>query len=196
MPVMLKFRQSMTALIVVGTVLLAACASTTTKVMGSWKDNQYAKKVTKVLVISLAEEPPVRQTAESIVTAKLRERGVDAVASSTLMPMDDKIDRESVKAAIAGKGFDSVLVTRLLGVDLNTGYVPPDSRIYNLTVNVEPGYTAHRPVVSIQINLYNTAQEQLVWSMTTQSSNYDTVADVVNAYASVLVKTLAKQGLI
>jgi hypothetical protein len=187
----------MTALVAAGALLLTACASTSTKIMGSWKDDHYAGKITKVLVISLAEEPPIRQKAESIVVAKLRRRGVDAVASNTLMPMDEKIDRETVKAAIAGKGFDSVLVTRLLGVNLNTGYVPPEqTTVYNLTVTVSPGYTVHRPVVSTRVDLYDTANEHLIWSMTTQSSNHDTVADVVNAYSSVMVKAMAKQGLI
>ena len=187
----------MTAVFVAGALMLAACASTTTKIMGSWKDDHYAKKIAKVLVISLAEEPPIRQKAEGIVAAKLRKRGVDAVASSTLMPMDEKIDRETVKAAITGKGFDSVLVTRLLGVNLNTGYVPPEqATLYNLTVNVAPGYTAHRPVVSTRIDLYDTAGGNIVWSMTTQSSNHDTIADVINGYSSVMVKIMAKQGLI
>jgi len=193
---MSSVRQAMATVVVLGALILTACASTSTKIMGTWKDDHYTKKITKVLVVSLAEEPPIRREAEGIVVAKLRQRGIDAVASSDLMPMDQKIDRETVKAAITGKGFDSVLVTRLLGVDLNTGYVPPDPTIYNFTLSVEPGYTAHRPVVSIQINLYDTAQEQLVWSMTTQSTNYDTIAEVIRSYSSILVKNLAKHGLI
>ncbi len=193
---MSTIRQTTTALVIIGALMLAACASTDTKIMGTWKDDQYARKITKVLVVSLAEEASIRQKAEGIVVAKLRKRGVDAVASSDIMPADEKIDRDTVRAAIAGKGFDSVLVTRLLGVDLNTGYVPPDSTIYNFTVKVEPGYTAHRPVVFIQINLYNTAKAQLVWSMTTQIHNHGTVADVIDAYSSAMVETLVKQGLI
>lgn len=194
---MFKHRQSMATVLVAGALILAACASTSTKIMGLWKDDQYAKKITKVMVISLAEEPPIRQKAEGIVAAKLRKRGVDAVASSTLMPLDEKIDRDTVKAAIAGKGFDTVLVTHLVGVNLNTGYVPPEqTTVYNLTINVTPGYTVHRPVVSIQIDLYDTKNQHLVWSMTTQTSSHGTVADVIDSYSSVLVKKLAKQGLI
>ena len=193
---MSNLRVTVIAAILAEVLTLAACATTTTKVVGTWKDDHYDKKISKVLVVSLAEEAPIRQKAEAMVAAKLRDRGIDAVTSSTIMPLDSDINRETVAAAIAGKGFDSVLVTRLLGVDLNTGYVPPDSTIYNFTVNVTPGYTAHRPVVSIRIDLYETGQGRLVWSMTTQHANYNNVPGVIDAYSSTLVSALAKQGLI
>jgi hypothetical protein len=175
---------------------VAACAGTSTQVVGSWKDDQYSTKISKVVVISLADETPIRQKEEHIVVAKLRKRGIDAVASSDIMRLDEKLTRATVSAAIAGKGFDSVLVTRPLGTDMNTGYVAPDSTIFFSNLTVTPGYTTHQAVVFTQIELYEAQHGHLVWSMTTRITNHSTVKDIVESYCAAMTKKLAQAGLI
>lgn len=200
----LQGRHIRAALVLVIIPVLASCATTSTKVVGSWKDDHYTKTISKVLVISLAEETPIRELAEHTLAAKLRSKGVNAVASSDLMPVNEKIERKTVRAAIAGKGFDTVLVTRLVSVNLNTGYVPPTPTVYNFdsstpqsfSVTVSPGYTEHRPVASIEINLYATGSAHLIWSMTTRNSDYNTVKDVIDSYSSAVIRSLSKDGLI
>lgn len=186
------------------TGLLAACASaTTTDVTGQWHDPQYHGKLGKVLVISLAEEPFIRRSFEDTVTAELSRRGVTAVASADIIPLDRKIDRKTVKAAMAGRGFDTVLVSRLIGIDNSADYVPPSpiedfdsfySHAYTMVYS--PGYLARRTVVSIRINVYETRHGRLVWSMTSRTFNHSNVADVIHSLSETITRQLARQGLL
>jgi len=186
------------------TWLLASCAATTTTdVTDQWRDPQFHGKFAKVLVISMAEEASIRQSFENTMTAKLRKQGIEAVASSDIIPLDQKIDRKTVKAAMAGKGFDTVLVSRLIGIDTSSDYVPPSpaqdfdsfySHAYAMVYS--PGYLARRTVVSVRINVYETRHGRLIWSMTSQTFNHSNVADVIQSLSSTITRELGQQGLL
>jgi hypothetical protein len=186
--------------------LLASCASTPTTrsdVIGTWKADNYDRKLSNFLVISLSDEPGMRGKVESILAGRLKKEGLHAVASSDIMPADEEINRKTVKAAMAGKGFDGVLVSRLLGVERSAVYVPPspdttfDSSLNGIApIVTSPGYVEHRSVISLQIDLYDTASKHLVWSLMTQTVNPDNVTDMLNNLADAVVTDLRTKGLI
>lgn len=186
-------------------LILAACATpTTTHVTSQWKDTRYHEKIHKVLVISLAEEPAIRQSFEKTMVEKLHGQGVEAVASSDIIPADAKIDRKTVRAAMAGKGFDTVLVSRLIGIDTSTAYIPPAPSTESFDVYYShayatvftPGYLARRTVVSIEIKLYDTGRGHLIWSLTSQTFNHSNVMDVIHSLSGTIIHNLRQQGLI
>lgn len=186
--------------------LLAACATTPsirTNVIGTWKADNYDKKLSDFLVIALADEPSIRSKVESLMAGKLEKAGLRAMASSDIMPADEEIKRATVEAAMGGKSFDGVLVSRLLGVDQSTTYVPPSPDITfentfqrSAPIITTPGYVEHQSVLFVQIDLYDTASEHLVWSMKTQTLNLDTVTDFVNNLSDILVHELQTGDLI
>lgn len=196
------------ALVIAVTAMLAACAQAHISI-GSWKDPAYHKKITKVFVIGVTRRAKIRQDFETSVVEKLQQKGVTAVASANLIPLDKDIGKEAVKArvkaAIEGKGYDAVLVSRLIGVDKTATYVPPTSRMdYTYTgaimtaytMEFTPGHMVHDVVVSIETNLYDTASEKLVWSMTSRSFNPVDAAEVIMPLSDSIIKDLAKNGLI
>ena len=187
-------------------LLVASCASTQTTrtdVIGTWKADNYARKLSDVLIVSLADEPGLRDKIESIVADRLEKRGLRAVASSDIMASDEDINRRTVKAAMAGRRFDGVLVSRLLGVERRAVYVPPSpettlDNVFNVTAPIvhEPGRIERRSVVTLQIDLYDTASEHLVWSLKMQAVNPANVTDVVNDLADAVIHDLRINGLI
>ncbi len=196
------------ALITPWIVMLAGCASPHISI-GSWKNSAYHKKIAKVFVIGVTQRTEIRHAFETSVVEKLRQKGVTAVASSGLVTLDKDMGKEAVKArvkaVIEGKGFDAVLVSRLIGVDKTTTYVPPSSRMeYSFTRDVmtaysvafTPGYLIHDTVVSIETNLYDTASEDLVWSMTSKSFNPADAAEVIKPLSDSIIQDLKKNGLI
>lgn len=196
------------ALITPWLLMLSACTQSHITI-GSWKDTAYQKKVAKVFVIGVTPRAAIRRAFETTVVEKLRQRGVTAVASAALVPLDKDLGKEAVKArvkaAIAGKGFDAVLVSRLLGVDKTSTYVPPSARMeYSFTRDIitaysvafTPGYQVHDTVVSIETNLYDTATEDLVWSMRSRSFNPADAAEVITPLSDAIIKDLAKNRLI
>lgn len=205
---MVNVRTYAPALITLWVLMLGACAQSHISI-GSWKDTAYQKKVTKVFVIGVTPRAEIRRAFETDVVQRLRQRGVTAVASVDLVPLDKDLGKEAVKArvkaAIAGKGFDGVLVSRLIGVDKTTTYVPPSATMeYSFSRDVmtaysvafTPGQLIHDTVVSIETNLYDTATEDLVWSMRSKSFNPVDADEVINPLADAIVKDLAKKRLI
>jgi len=187
-------------------LLVASCASsptTHTRVMGSWKLDNYHKRLSNFLVISMSDEPGIRGKVESILAEGLKKQGLSAVASSDIMPPSEEISRQSVKTAMSGKGFNGVLITRLLGVDSGAVYVPPSpdtsfESVFNsnMPIVVSPGRVEHRSVISVQVDLYDPASEHLVWSLKTQSVNADNVTAAVNGLTDAVIKELRIKDLI
>lgn len=133
----------------------------------------------------------------------LEKQGLHAVASSDIMPADEQINRKTVRAAMAGKGFDGVLVSRLLDLDQSTINIPPsqDSTFDNsfdgvAPIVISPGYVEHLSVISLQTNLYDTASKRLVWSLKSQTFNFNTVSDMVQSVSQVVINNLRAMGLI
>lgn len=197
-----------TAVTIAVSAMLAACAQSYISI-GSWKDPSYHKKLTKVFVIGVTRRAELRREFETDVVNALRRRGVTAVASFGLVPLKRDIGKEAVKArvkaAIDGKGYDGVLVSRLIGVDKTTSYVPPVSRMdytYSgaimraYSVEFTPGHLVHDVVVSIETDLYDTASEKLVWSMTSKSFNPTDAVEVIKPLSDSIIKNLTKNALI
>lgn len=203
------------AVIVMSAFILASCAAipeSRTVITGTWKDDAYNKKLSTFLVISLADEPGIRVKVENTIVQRLGMEGLRAEASSDLMPVEQKIDRENVRAAMAGKGFEAVLVSRLLGVESEATYVPPSAETTfdsffgaqgpmlspypQSVITTTPGYTQHRSVVSLQIDLYEAEQRHLIWSLKSQTFNPGNVTEVIDKLAEAIVSDLKAKGLI
>jgi len=202
----MSMRRPWVLVLLMSAFLLAACASTPTthtEVTGSWKVDNYNGKFSNLLVISHAAEPGIREKVESIMVKSLEKQGLHAVASSDIMPADEQINRKTVRAAMAGKGFDGVLVSRLLDLDQSTINIPPsqDSTFDNsfdgvAPIVISPGYVEHLSVISLQTNLYDTASKRLVWSLKSQTFNFNTVSDMVQSVSQVVINNLRAMGLI
>lgn len=190
--------------VLLSAVMLASCASSNT-VVGTWKDKDYHKQLSKVLVIGLTKRANLRRAFEDTLVRKLRAKGVDATASTGIVHLGDNLDRASVKAdikaAIEKDRFDNVLVTHLIKVDQQTTYIPPGDHpkysFYGTIMTVyssvyTPGYLVNSTVVSLETDLYDTVSEKLVWSMTSQSFNPKTAQDIIDTLSDYIVKDLAQ----
>lgn len=194
------------AALILCTLLLASCASTPTShttVLGTWKADNFNKRLSSFLVISLSDEPGIRDKFESIMVNRLEKEGLHAVASSDIMTADEEINRGTVKAAMAGKDIDGVLVSSLLGVEREAIYVPPSpdnslETIFNRAAPIitSPGYVEHRSVITMQIDLYDTTSEHLVWSLRSQTVNPPNVTEVMDRLSNEIVKDLRSKALI
>jgi hypothetical protein len=187
-------------------LLLISCAATPTShssVLGAWKADNYNKQLSSFLVISLSDEPGIREKFESIMVGRLEKEGLHAVASSDIMAADEEINQGTVKAAMAGKGIEGVLVSHLLGVQRGAIYVPPSpdnslETTFNGTAPIvtSPGYVEHRSVITLQIDLYDTASEHLVWSLRSQNVNPPNMTEVMNWLSNAVINDLRVKGLI
>ena len=191
-----------TCLLLTG-LILGACAST--RPVMEWRDEGFSGQLNHILVIAAADQATRRHAIEDDYVKALTAVPVTAVPSYTLMDSDIELSRETVEAAIEGQGFDGVLVTRLLGVEEVEEYQPPVTydhyrsyhRYYQRSLDYSsPGYYRKYKIVKLETNLYDTATQELIWSMQSETIDPSAPQDVIEAQIILTIERLAQGGLV
>jgi len=189
-------------------LVLASC--TATRTTAQWRDQNVDRRYARILVIGVSEQVILRRSFEDKLVAELQQRGVEATSSASMMPLDQKISRETVKAAIEGKGFDGVLVTHMVGAREEQVYYPPTyyplaiphyrryypyySHVYDYVY--EPGYYDRYRVVRLETNLYDTDTENIVWSLQSDTVDSNAPQKVIDSVIENTIEALQAQRLI
>lgn len=188
--------------------MLSGCAST--RLIGTWSEPTYKNKIQKILVVGLAQNESIKRSYESTLSEVIRAKGAQAEPAGDMLPVGSEATKESIKAAIAGKGFDTVLVTRLVSKQEEQRYVPgtpypvPHSYYYGFNdyyMNVyptvySPGYLVNDTIVNLETNIYETEGGKLVWAVMSESFNPDDVNKEIRSLSEVLVDRMKKDGLL
>jgi len=189
--------------------LLAACG-TTTKIPNAWRNPAHeGAPYQKVFVIGVGENDTNRRLFEDRFAATLSSKGGVASPSYGALPHSERLTEAQIRGAIQGGGYDGVVVTRLLGVEEKTEYVPP--RTYTVprhyggyygyygtswdTVH-EPGYSTTRTIVRLETNLYDVGTGELAWSGQSETFNPDSLTDIIESATKAVAKRLGKERLI
>lgn len=188
--------------------LLSSCASTTMESVQRAPDF-HITQIRKILIVGITQTPGVRELFEDEFVRQWKDRGVDAVASSTILPADVTLDKAGVEPVAKARGFDSVLVTRVLkrqaikpqvaGAPGGSTIGTPEEDQSNLTnyihaVVASPEYGAESGIVYqvavLSTNIYNVATEQKVWSGTTQTLVTGDIPKLVRPFIKVILKNI------
>ncbi len=158
----MKKTQLRRALLLVSSVLVLAisgCANNST-ITHSYVDPTLHKlNLRGVMVIAVTQKMESRIDYEDAFAAALRKKGINVVASHTLLPMQ-KPTSEEVVAAASKANLDTVLVTRYLGAQTQEVYHP--GTIY---YDVAPVYAPYgRHYGGYYGHAYEVAYQQPVWS--------------------------------
>ena len=184
------------------TLLLSACA---TRPTAEWQDSNYTGPIRNVLIIGVSDRETSRRIFEETFVSELDTLNVAATASATLMAADEKISKETVQAAIEGKSIDTVLVTRLLGVEERESYHQPTSTryygnyysYYSQSWNYAySGYYRKYQVLKLETNVYDVKTEKLVWSMQSESVDPQSTTQVIKDQIKLVIKALSERELL
>jgi hypothetical protein len=163
--------------------ILAACAGpqvTRTQPLEASADAPYDN----VLVVSLFTSFDMRRYLERAIVKELEARGVEAVASTSLIDVKTPLNRDSVLAAVTEAGSDAVLVTQLM--DGESSFKARDRRPES-TYNVRPTYyynvwnvelaeysepkgleAVHEVLMATQV--FSVSTKEPVWTIETRST--------------------------
>jgi len=193
------------------TVLLAACAI---KPLVEWRDNNFTGTVDNILIIGVSDQPVVRRLFEDTFVKELASLGVSAKSSYQELTDEQISSKDTLEAAIRAQSMDSVLVTRIIGVEEIKTYTPPTythtytpsnfNRYYrdyhsyfNHAVQVAtPAYWDKYDVLKLESNLYDSASQQLIWSVQSESFDPRSATQLIDDQITVAIKSLRKTGLI
>ncbi len=133
--------------------------------------------------------------------------GASALASYQLIPDEDALEKEQIVEAIDGREIDGVLITRLVSEDKRQRHVQPRSvgpvgygyyghyyRSYNAVYS--HGYLVEDTIVTLETNLYSATTEELIWSGTTESFDPESVTQIIDELAKLVVQKLTKEKLL
>ena len=198
----------------IGSVLLAAAVliacGTTTKIPNAWRNPAHeGTPYQKAFVIGVGENDTNRRIFEDRFAAALAGKGGVASPSYGALPHSERLTEAQIRGAIQGGGFDGVIVTRLLGVEEKTEYVPPRTYTvprhyggyygyYGASWDVvhEPGYYQTHTIVRLETNLYDVGSGELVWSGQSETFNPSSLSDIIDSVTKAVAKRLRKESLI
>ena len=221
---MTKTRPSKLFIFLIALCALAACSTTSTNISQSYRNPGFEETVFKKLfVIGVAENQESRQAFEDAFAKAIADEGGGAQASWVLLPQDTQLEEEEIRAAIEGKNFDGVLITRLLSVDKDKDYVEPKAYtnpkttyypgggyygrgyygggyygFYGTTYATvhEPGYFETSTTLRVETNLYSLATNGLVWTGQSDTVDPESIPDARASMTAAVAKRLKEERLI
>lgn len=193
-------------LIMVG-ALLSACSSTS--ITQSWVAPEFAGALPqRPLIIAVADNDTTRRAFEDAFSQALGQRGIQSRPSYRLLPDNALQQRAAINAAITGSGADSVLITRLLGIEDREVHHPPSSQMVpagfggyypyyrqSWVIIHEPAYTSSHRIVALETSLY-TGADELVWSARTETWDAKSESRLMKEVIDAVVEKLHRDGLV
>lgn len=174
-----------------------------------WQDTSYHGRPEKIVVIGVSKNPLNRRLFEDEFVSQLESRDVVAVASYTVLADKLQEDPAAVAKEVKALGADTVLITRLVSKKTVRVYVPgtvyypppyyntwPDYYGYGYRYLYTPGYVAENEYAVIETNLYEAANDRLVWAATSETGLNDTDVNLIRSYIGMMVETMAEYGLL
>lgn len=197
------------ALALAMTALLAACAI---KPLAEWRDSNFSGTVDNILIIGVSDQPVVRRLFEDTFVKELEALGVSAKSSYQVLTDEQISSKDALDTAIRAQSMDAVLVTRVIGVEEINTYTPPTytytpstfdrhyrdyHSYFNHAVQVAtPGYWDKYEVLKLESNLYNSASQQLIWSIQSESFDPRSATQLIDDQITVAITSLRTTGLI
>jgi hypothetical protein len=195
-------------ILVLGVMLLTACAVVTVP-GATWKDPAYQSHPNKIMVLGLTKTAVNRRIFEDEFVRQLALHGTNAIASYTVLPDEVQGDRKAIASKLAELGADTVLITRLVSSKTVQTYVPgtpyfppspygqwPDYYDYGYNVIYSPGYLVEDELAVVESNLYDAANDKLIWASTTEIGTRGSIRQRITDYIDIVMKTMVAQGLL
>jgi hypothetical protein len=191
-------------------VLVVLCASgcASTQIINAWQDPKFSgPPLKRVMVIGVTRQAGIRRTFEDQFVSQLRAKGVDGVASYTLIPEDGEVPKERLAQAVRESGVEGVLITRLVRAEVQTQVYaapyagPPYFGFYGYYSWAWVGYydppqAYSYDVVTAETNLFDATSDTLIWSGTTQTFSARNVKKDAREFADVIIKALSTGRII
>jgi hypothetical protein len=183
--------------------LCSACATTTTT--NVWRDQTYQGPVKKILVMGISQKQAIQRFFEDEFVRQLKQRGTDAVAGYTILPYDEKMDKDFIAAKAREIGADAVLVTRPLGRKTERTYVPGQAYVVPGSYYrwgsyyghaYSPGYVVEDEYVYLETNLFDVASEKLIWAAESETVLQASSQELIQSFISTMIAKLASDKLI
>lgn len=176
--------------------LMTSCAST--KVTGEWKDpNLTSKQFKNILVMGIAKQPKNRRLYEDEFVRQLQAKGVMAISSHTIISHENMWDRATIVQTIENKGFDGVIITRVVDFKARQQYYDVNMHdYYNRSYHYRVRSTTDQQKFSFESNLYDAKTEQPVFSLSSNTYAQENINKRLDSYITTVLNKLVQNNLL
>jgi len=204
----MRFRGMLTVVLVMFcSVYVVACATTDLKAV--WKDESYKSQQKKVLVIAMFKNQTIRRLVEDEFRNHLKYRETDAAVGYDVFPGSELPTREAVAEQVKARGFDALLLTRLVDTRTETRTIPGSTAYapapYGMPMRgyygsgystvYSPAYQVEDRFATVESRLYDVATEKLIWTATSDTWLSEGEQKLAKTYVEVMMESLRKQKL-
>jgi hypothetical protein len=190
----------------VAAVLLSTTGCAMTKLTSTWvaPDAQPLNPDKKAIAIMITDRESSRLAVEEELVKVMRGRGVNAIASYTILPAAVVRDTARAHAILIEEGVDAVIAVRVLGKEQQTTYTP-GTAYYGSTWGYwgygwggvySPGYMSTDQIVTVETLVFSVSQNTLIWAGQSETTNPSKVDSFVGELAQVVGGELRKAGLV
>lgn len=203
---------------IIAIIALLGLSCSSTRFVDSWKSEESSSFVPeKLLVVGMTDNLTARRIFEASLKREFQGRGVNALESSEVLESSftsskrSEEEIEAMKESVLADGFDSVIITAVIGVDDRTdyrpGYYDVGYRWYRFgryyyrfqEVYYTPGYYDDYKVYHVETSLYNLKEDEatsLVWVGTFEIVNPRDISGTVENYVSRIMQQLERDQLV
>ena len=190
-------------LIAAVTLIVSACAATNFDM--TWRDPAFrGRPFAKLLVVGGTDDAANRRIYEDALVGALTRRGVDAVASHTLIPRESDVRRDKIVEAVKASGADGMIATRLIGVETRTTQVPGQAtgqegtdvfRYYSL-LESQTIVRADYQVARLDSTVFDAKTEKMVWWGRSSAFPTEDITTLSRELSESLAKALKSAALL
>jgi hypothetical protein len=185
------------------TVMVSGCASVTLE--STWRDPTYqGRPFVKVLVVGSMDDAESRRVFEDVVVGELKSRGVDGVASYPLIPDERDLKRDRVVEAVKAAGADSVLSTRMVGMETRTTRIPVaqgqagtiDLYSHYSPFESQPTVRQDYQIATLESNLFDGGTGKMVWWGRSQTFPTENIRQLSRDLGATVIRSLKAANLL
>jgi hypothetical protein len=196
-------------------IAMGGCNGPTTTVETQWINpgRSSAQTLDSMLVVAVTRDANARKLFEDRMVTTLTARGVRAVRSYTLLPVEGSTTPAALKAAVDQAGVGAVLMTRVVNVQERVNVEPNDmiatgsglsgNDFYGFyggwqgsTMTV-PGEVQVTASVHADTRVWDISDGVMAWTATSiTTSGHRNLAAAIDEFVDTIVTTMAKDGLL
>jgi hypothetical protein len=192
--------------------VLAACSGSTAAVKKTLDNPKYTDlSYRDILVIGVGGDYNNRAYFEREMVSRIKAEGAAATAYYTVVGRSQPITRNTVSAAVKSRGFDAVLLTRVISqeTDVSMGGESSQTKVtrksadraidlfrYDYDELMEPGDINISSTVTLSAEMFSGPDETRMWAIESTIADKENVGQIIEAAADTIMGQLKKDNLI
>ena len=202
---MIKIQRIIMVAMAVHLLFFSASCAPTTKLTRVWRDDNYKGGfLGSIMVVGVSNNALRGRMLEDAFVKQFARKGIRATASGAQVSSNRALDVETIRAEAQRLKMEAIFVTHFVSIKdksvfLHPSIPPPPGENSFASYYSSAQYSGRyeeETNVRLKSNLYKTSTEKLVWSVASETIDAETVDELVESLAKVVIKNLRQDKLI